>query len=96
MNEAHQLYPVLLDASRAAFAGHLFSTAYHSLSGAMYCAVQLKDGSKLKEIEQLAREQYDALRTSSHEPAVTKEPIELSLYISLLQIVRTRIILVPK
>jgi hypothetical protein len=94
VTEAQELYSLSLDAAKKSFEMQLFSAAYHLLSAAVACAVQLRDIGRLLEAEGVAREQYGALRTAFHE--LEKEPVELSLYISLLQIIRTRLVLLPR
>lgn len=96
MNESQDLYPTLVENSKKAFAGRLFTASYHILSAALCCAAELQDHSKLREIEDLAQSQYEQLRASLDGSGPSKDPVELSLYASLVQIVRTRLLLGSK
>jgi hypothetical protein len=90
MDDVSLLYFGLRNANEIAFAKELFKAAYHALSGAMYCALDLQDGFKMKEIERLAREQFQIVKEFFPRSYPSNEPTEVGLYASLVEIAETR------
>ena len=96
MGELTHHYCVLLDTNREAFAQSRYLVAYHSLAAAMYCAVGAKDAPRLEEVLHLGYEQLDELIGRLGDVDFPDEPVEVSLYRSLVQMTRTRLLLFGK
>lgn len=90
MEDIRHLYSCLLEANEDAFDGQLFKVAYHALSGAMYCALQLQDALKMDEVERRARDQWQAVKNHFPRAYPSSGPTEVGLYASLVEIANVR------
>ncbi|RYX80669.1 hypothetical protein EON83_27550 [bacterium] len=88
MKTIGSLYSLFLESNRDAFAQRHFVLAYHALSGAMHCALHLQDSAKLAEVEVSATEQLHDIQEQFSSSAPEQQ--EVNLYISLVQIIKTR------
>lgn len=89
------IYSQFLALNETAFSQGLFTAAYHALSGALYCALEMKDLVKRTEVEQRAAKQLEYLkvhfaRDGDSQDGLTQEPLELVLYGSLLRVANPR------
>lgn len=93
MQNSAPLCTVLLDASQTAFSDQKFMVAYHSLSAALYCCLSSKDSTDLETVLRVAGQHVEELEQHFGNPIFPDEPTELSLYLALVQVARTRLLL---
>lgn len=84
------LYSDLLSTNHDAFVQELFKVAYHSLTGALQCALELKDQNKISEVGTLAHKQLLELNAHFPDNFLGNEPTEITLYRSLVRLVDVR------
>lgn len=92
MKNLQEIYQELLCTNQDAFDQQFFEVAYHALSGAMRCALEMDDGEKLIQVQQLAREQCWALKAHSGVSALDL-PAVVSCYNALLNITNCKQVL---
>lgn len=94
--QAQQLYDELIKRSRIAFDGRVIPAANHMLAVAMSIAASLEDTDKLLQVEALTCEQCQQLVDCGHFDFAFGGEVDLHIYQSLLQLTRSRLLLIPK